>query len=97
MHASAVEGQSAFATEGVVDGPEEGPVGERIVTTNLATHGECVDVPGGVAEEAMELLPVKVSDVATGEDDFGNVAVELRDDPESKDQHECLVGRGREN
>ena len=60
-------------------------------------HGEGVDVPGGVAEEAMKPRPVSVSDTATGEDDFGHVAVTLRDDPARDDHHECLVGRGREN
>ena len=44
MHAGAVEGQPAFATEGVVDGPEEGGTGARIVTTNLARRMEKVSM-----------------------------------------------------
>ncbi len=45
MHAGAVEGQPAFATEGVVDGPEEGGApGARIVTTNLARRREKVSM-----------------------------------------------------
>ena len=71
--------------------------GARTVTTNLARPWRRVDVPGGVAEEAMEPRPVSVSDTATGEDDFGHVAVTLTDDPARDDYHECLVGRGREN
>ena len=88
-----LEGQPAFATEGVVDGPEEGVApGARIVTTNLARRMEKVDVPGGVAEEAMDLRPVSVSSTATGEDDFGHERD--ADDPARDDHHECLVGRG---
>src|SRR5271157_1508882 len=78
--------------------PEEGGArGENRDDQLGQAHGEGVDVPGGVAEEAMEPRPVSVSDTATGEDDFGHVAVTLRDDPARDDHHECLVGRGREN
>src|SRR5271157_1989847 len=91
-------GQPAFATEGVVDRPEEsGARGENRDDQLGQAHGEGVDVPGGVAEEAMKPRPVPVADTATGEDDFGHVAVTLRDDPARDDHHECLVGRGREN
>ena len=96
MHAGAVEGQPAFATEGVVDGPEKWP-GARIGRPTWRGAWRGVDVPGGVAEEAMEPRPVSVSDTATGEDDFGHVAVPLRDDPARDDHDECLEGRGREN
>ena len=44
IHPGAVEGQPAFATEGVVDGPEEGGAGARIVTTNLARRMEKVSM-----------------------------------------------------
>ena len=55
MHAGAVEGQPAFATEGVIDGPEEGGArGENPDDRLGQAHGEGIDVPGGVAEEAME-------------------------------------------
>ena len=70
MHAGTVEGQPAFATEGVVDGPEEGGArGENRDDQLGQAHGEGVDVPGGVAEEAMKPRPVSVSD----EDDFSHV------------------------
>ena len=36
---------------------------------------------------------MSVFDTATGEDDFGHVAVTLRDDPARDDHYECLVGR----
>ena len=67
------------------------------MTTNLARAGEDVDAPSGVAEEAMKPPPVSVADMATGEDDFGHVAVTLRENPARDDHHEGLVGRGREN
>ena len=48
MHAGAVVGQPAFATEGVVDGPEEGGArGENRDDQLGQAHGEGVDVPGG--------------------------------------------------
>ena len=98
MHAGAVEGQPAFATEGVIDGPEEGGAwGENRDDQLGQVHGEGVDVPGGMAEEAMKPRPVSVPDMATGEDDFGHVAVPLGEDPARDDHHEGLVGRGRED
>ena len=98
MHAGTVEGQPAFATEGVVDGPEEGGArGENRDDQLGQAHGEGVDVPGGVTEEAMKPRPVSVPDMATGEDDFGHVAVPLGEDPARDDDHEGLIGRGRED
>jgi hypothetical protein len=66
VHAGAVEGESSSATERVIDGPEEcGPW--RDDGDNELGELECedVDVPGGVAEEAMEAAPVSVGDVST--------------------------------
>ena len=98
MHAGAVEGQPAFAAEGVIDGPEEGGArGEDRDDQLGQAHGEGVDVPGGVAEEAMEPRPVSVADMAAGEDDLGDEAVPLGEDPAGDDDHEGLVGRGRED
>ena len=87
MHAGAVEGQAAFAAEGVVDGPEEsGPRGEDGDDELGQGHGEGVEVPGGVAEEAMEPAPVADADLAAGEDDLGDVAVAVGEDPAGDDQ-----------
>jgi hypothetical protein len=44
-------------------------------------HGERVDVPGGMAEEAMKPRSVPVADMATGEDELGHVTMTLREDP----------------
>jgi hypothetical protein len=33
---------------------------------------KCIEVPGGVAEEAMEPAPVADADLAAGEDDLGD-------------------------
>src|SRR6478672_11548173 len=55
MHAGTVEGQSTFAAEGVVDGPDESsPWSENRDDELGKVHGECVEIPGGVTEEAME-------------------------------------------
>ncbi len=94
MHAGAVEGQSAFATERVVDGPgESGAWSENGGDELGEVHGERVEVPGGVAEEAMEPAPMAVADLAAGEDDLGDIAVAMGEDPPRDDRHEGLEGR----
>src|SRR3954463_12772016 len=81
-NAGAVEGQAALAAEGVVDGPEQGgPGGEDRGDELGEGHGEGVEIPGGVAEEAMEAGPVSDADLAAGEDDLGDVAVAMGEDP----------------
>ena len=60
-------------------------------------QGEGIDVPGGMAEEAMEPRPVAVADVPAGEDDLGDEAVPLREDPAGDDHQEGLVGGGSED
>ena len=97
MHAGTVEGQPAFATEGVVDGPEEsGGRGENRDDQLGQAHGERCRCPRrGAAEEAMKPRPVSVPDMATGEDDFGHVAVPLGENPARDDDHEGLIGRSR--
>ena len=40
---------------------------------------------------------MSVADVAAGEDDLGDVAVALREDPAGDDHDEGLVGRGGED
>src|SRR5208283_3377156 len=98
MHAGAVEGQPAFATEGVIDGPVEGGAwGENRHHQLGQVHGEEVDVPGGMTEEAMKSRPVPVADMATGEDDFGHVAVPLGENPARDDDHQGLIGRSRKD
>ncbi len=44
MHAGAVEGQPAFATEGVIDRPVSVAPGKKIVTTSFARHMEKVSM-----------------------------------------------------
>ena len=98
MHAGAIEGQPAFATEGIVDGPKEGGAGGENRDDQLGqAHGEDIDVPGGVTEEAMKPRPVSVPDMTTGEDDFGHVAAALGENPACHDDHEGLIGRSGED
>ena len=40
---------------------------------------------------------MSVPDMATGEDDFGHVAVPLGENPARDDDHEGLIGRSRED
>src|SRR5512135_478071 len=98
MHTGAVEGQPAFAAEGIINGPEEGGARAENGDDQLGkVHAESVDVPGSVAEEAMKPRPVAVSDTATGEDDFGYVAVALGEDPPHDDDHKGVESRYRED
>jgi len=74
MHAGAVEGQSAFAAEGVVDGPEEGGARREDRDDQFGqAQREGIEVPGGMAEETMKPRPVSVADIAAGEDDLGDI------------------------
>ena len=98
MHAGAIESQPTLAAEGVVDRPEEsGAWGEDRNDELGEVHGERIEVPGGVAEEAMKPRPVSVSDMATGEDDFGHVAAALGENPACHDDHEGVIGRSGED
>ena len=98
MHADAVEGQAALATEGVIHGKDqEGAGGEDRQDQFGQGQGEGIDVPGGMAKEAMEPRPVSVADIAAGEDDFGDEAVPLGEDPSGKDGNESLIGGGGED
>jgi hypothetical protein len=82
MHAGRIEGQPALPTEGVIDRSEDkGAWGEDRNDELGQPHGERVDVPGGMAEEAMKPRSVPVADMATGEDELGHVTMTLREDP----------------
>jgi hypothetical protein len=55
VHAGAVNGQPAFATQGVVDGQQDNAGGrEDADNQESQAHIESIEVPGSVAKEAME-------------------------------------------
>ncbi len=98
MHTGTVGGRSAFAAEGVVDGPEEGgPRSENCDDELGQAHGERIEVPSGMAEEAMKPGPMSVTDIVAREDDLGDIAVTMGEDPARDDEREGLEGRGRED
>ena len=98
MHAGAVEGQPALATQGIVHCLEQGGArGEDREDQLGQGHGEGVDVPGGMAEEAMEPRPVTVADIAAGEDDLGDEEMSLREDPAGDDLDESGEGGSGED
>ena len=98
MHAGAVDGESAFAAQGVIDGEEECAVGtEDAYHKQREAHVEKIDIPGGVADEAMEATPMAVGDVAAGEDDVRDKAMAMGEDPAGTDLHEGAKGRLGEN
>jgi hypothetical protein len=49
-----------------------------------------------MAEEAMESAPMADADLAAGEDDLGDVAVSVGEDPAGDDPGEGPEGRGGE-
>ena len=84
MHTGTVESQASFATESIVDGPKQGGTGGQDGDNQFGQEqSEGVQVPGGVAEKAMEPAPVPVAHVAAGEDDLRQIAMPMRNDPAS--------------
>ncbi len=86
MHAGTVEGQPSFATEGIIDGPKQSGTGSQNCADQFSQEQtQNVDIPGGMAEEAMESAPMAVAHVAAREDDLGQIAVSMRKNPTSGD------------
>jgi hypothetical protein len=87
-----------FAAEGIVDGPDQCYTGGQDGADQFGQEqSQGVQVPRGVAEEAMEPAPMPVANVAAGEDDLRQVAVAMRKHPAGDDLQEGLEGRGRED
>src|SRR5712691_9577167 len=86
VHTGAVNGQATFAAQGVVDGEVEGPGGTEDARDQQGqAHVEEIEVPGGVAEETMETCPMAVEDIAAREDNVGDVAMAMGQDPAATD------------
>ena len=84
VHTGAVESQPSFATESIVDGPEQSGTRSQNGGDQFSQEQtQDVDVPGGMAEEAMKSAPMAVAHVAAREDDLGQIAVTMRKDPTS--------------
>ena len=84
VHTGAVESQSSFAAEGIVDGPEQSGTGSQNGADQFSQEQtQDVDVPGGLAEEAMKPAPMAVAHVAAREDDLGQIAVPMGKNPAS--------------
>ena len=93
MHAGAVDGQSAFTAEGVIDGEEQGAGGTKNARDEQGqAHVEKIEIPGGVAEEAMKASPMALGDIAARKDDVGDVTMPMGEDPAGAD-----LGEGPES
>ncbi len=98
MHSGAIECQAALAAEGVIHRPEERSSGSKNGYDELdQEHGQGVDIPGGMAEEAMKPRPMSVADIASREDNLGDVAVPLGQNPASDDLNEGPERRSSED
>jgi hypothetical protein len=76
MHAGAVEGQAAFTAQGIIAGQKNGTGASEDSDQQFGQELEKeIECPAIVAEEAMEAAPVAVTDLATGEDAFGDEPV----------------------
>jgi len=98
MHAGAVDGQPAFAAQGVIDGKQERAGGRKDACDEYGqAHVEEIEVPRSVAEEAMKACPMAVSDIAAGKDDVRDVAMAMGEDPPATDLREGTERRRGEN
>jgi len=78
--------------------PEERGSGSKNRYDELGQeHGQSVDIPKGMAEEAMEPRPMSVADIASREDKLGDVAVPLGQNPASDDLNEGPERRSSED
>ena len=86
VHAGTVKSQSAFPAKSIIDGPKQsGTRGQDGADQFGQEQREGVQVPGGLAEEAMEPTPMPVANIAAGEDDLRHVAMPMRKDPAGDD------------
>ena len=98
MHAAAIEGEAAFATQGVIDGPKQGSAKREDGDDQFGQmHGQNIEVPGGMAEEAVKATPMSVVQVAAGEDNLGNIPVPVRKNPATGHLHKGLKRWCRED
>ena len=89
MHAGAVDGESAFAAQGVIDGEDDGAGGTKDAHNEQGEAAvEKIDVPGSVGEETMEACPMAVGDIAAGKNDIGDETMAMGEDPAGADLHE---------
>ena len=89
MHAGAVDGESAFAAQRVIDGKDDGAGGTQDAHDEQGEAAvEKIVVPGSVGEEPMEACPMAVGNIAAGKDDIGDIAMAMGKDPTGADLHE---------
>ena len=82
MHAAAIKGEAAFTTQGIIDGPKQGRAEREDGDDQFGQmHGQDIEVPGGMAEEAVEAAPMSVVQVAAGKDNIGNIPVPVGKNP----------------
>src|SRR6516165_4189303 len=94
MHPGTVDGQAAFAAQGVIDGEQQRTSRrEHTCHEHGQTHVEKIETPGSIAEEAMKARPMPVGDIATREDDVGDEAMAMREGPPGTDLREGPEGR----
>ena len=91
MHAGSVNRQAAFATERVINRPQD----RRSRSYDFAdkfgqVHGENIQVPSSVAEKTMKAGPMTIVDVAARENDVGDKAVAMGKDPSAANLNEGL-------
>ena len=54
-------------------------------------QGQGIEVPGSVAEEAVEPAPVAVANVTAGEDDVSDITATMGEDPARDNRRERYV------
>jgi Transposase DDE domain len=98
VHTGAIESQSPFAAEGIIDGLEQSETEGQDATDQFGQkQSQGIHVAGSLAEEAMEPTPMPIANVAAGEDDLCHVAVSMGKDPAGYNLQEGLKRRSRED
>jgi hypothetical protein len=97
-HAGPEQAQAAFAAQRIVGRQQDRSRGGEPPQEQAGQYAtQVVERPGIVGEEAVEARPVTNTDLAGGEDTFGDIAVAARQRPAGEDQDEQAKAGGGEH
>ena len=93
MHPRTIDGETAFATQSIIDGQQNRSGGTKHANDeDREKHAQVVEIPGGIAKETMESPPMSIADIAARENDVGDVSMSMRENPTGADLREGAEG-----